>query len=347
MNKKTIAILFGGNSSEYGISLQSSFSVFENMNYEKYDVLPIGITRDGDWYHYSGDINKIKEDTWHKDEENLVPVVLSQSPKVHGFLELEKDGIKTTRVDIAFPVLHGKNGEDGTVQGAFELAEIPVIGCGTLSSALCMDKDMAHRVVEDAGIKVPKSIAFNIESKIDVVEATKELTFPLFVKPVNAGSSYGISKIFEAEELAEAVKLAFEYDSQVVIEENIDGFEVGCAVLGNEEVIIGRVDEIELSTGFFDYEDKYISRKATIHMPARIDEETEERIKKAAEVIYKALKCSGFARVDMFLTPNGDIVFNEVNTIPGCTSKSRYPSMLQGIGISFEEMLERLIQLYC
>ena len=347
MNKKTIAVLFGGNSSEYGISLLSSFSVFENLDYEKYNIVPIGITRDGEWYRYSGDINKIPNDTWHEYKEDLTPVVVSQSPSVHGLLELTDDGIKETRIDLAFPVLHGKNGEDGTVQGLFALAGITVIGCGMMSSALCMDKDMAHKLVEMAGVSVPKSVMFTEDKKALASELTKELTYPLYVKPVNGGSSYGISKINGVEELEKAVELALEYDDKVVVEENIDGFEVGCAVIGNEDLTIGRVDEIEIAGGFFDFEEKYNSTVNHIHMPARIDAKTEERIKKEAATIYKALACSGFARVDMFLTPEGKIVFNEVNTIPGCTSHSRFPNMLKGIGISFAEMLERLIQLYC
>lgn len=347
MNKKNIAILFGGHSSEYGISLMSVSSVFENIDHNKYNVIPVGITKDGDWYHYIGSYDKVIEDKWHEDEAELIPIAVSQSPKVHGILEFTDKGIVETKVDVAFPVLHGKNGEDGTVQGVFELAGIPVVGCGLLSSAVCMDKDIAHKLVEEAGIKVPKAVAFNAESNTNPKEATKELSYPLYVKPVNAGSSIGISKIYSEDELEKAVNLAFQYDSRVVIEENIEGFEVGCAVLGNEELTIGRVDEIEMPGGFFDFDEKYNSKVSKIHMPARIDAETEERIKKAAEVIYKALACSGLARVDMFLTPEGDIVFNEVNTMPGFTSHSRYPSMLKGIGISFSDIIEKLIAFCC
>lgn len=345
MKKKTVAVLFGGNSSEYDISLMSVHSVFENIDLEKFDVIPVGITREGDWFHYTGSLDKVINNTWHEDENDLIPIAVSQSPRVHGLLEFTAEGIVETRIDVAFPVLHGKNGEDGTVQGLFELAGIPVVGCGILSSALCMDKDVAHKLVEEAGVKVPKSVAFSQESNTDAKEATKELKYPLYVKPANAGSSIGITKIYTEEELEKAIELAFEHDSKVVIEENIEGFEVGCAVLGNEELIIGRVDEIEMPGGFFDFEEKYNSKTSKIHMPARIDAETEERIKEAAAVIYKALVCAGLARVDMFLTPEKEIVFNEVNTMPGFTSHSRYPSMLKGIGISFGEIITRLIEL--
>ena len=171
-------------------------------------------------------------------------------------------------------------------------------------------------------------------------------SYPLFVKPVRAGSSFGITKISDKSELVAAVDLAFEHDTEVIVEENIEGFEVGCAVLGIDEVIVGRVDEIELSQGFFDFTEKYTLKSSSIHMPARLDAATEKRIQETAIKIYKALGCSGFSRVDMFYTPSGEIVFNEVNTIPGFTSHSRYPNMMKGIGLSFAQMLEKLIGLY-
>lgn len=244
-------------------------------------------------------------------------------------------------------MLHGKNGEDGTLQGLFELAGIPIVGCNTLSSALCMDKDKAHKLVSLAGISVPKSVTFKFADREAALKKIRtELSFPLFVKPVRAGSSFGITKITENQELEAAMQLAFEHDTEVIVEENIDGFEVGCAILGIDELIVGRVDEIELSSGFFDYAEKYTLKSSKIYMPARIDAETEKEIQKTAVTIYKTLGCSGFARVDMFYTPSGRIVFNEVNTIPGFTSHSRYPNMMKGIGLSFADMLDKLIGLY-
>lgn len=346
MEKKVIAVLFGGNSSEYEVSLQSASSVLENINREKYEVVPIGITRQGDWFHYKGETNKVKDNTWSEDSDNLSPVVVSHNPNLAGIIELGESEYKKIKLDLAFPVLHGKNGEDGTVQGVFELANIPVVGCGLLSSALCMDKDMAHRLVDAAGISVPKAVMLDQTFCWDFDKQTEELRYPLFIKPVRAGSSFGITKIYKREDLEAAVNLAFEYDDKVIIEENIEGFEVGCAVLGKEELIVGRVDEIELTEGFFDYTEKYTLKSSKIHMPARIDAESEKRVQETAIKIYKALGCSGFARVDMFYTPSGRIVFNEVNTIPGFTSHSRYPNMMKGIGISFAEMLDKLIGLY-
>lgn len=345
MEKKKIAVIFGGNSTEYEVSLQSAFSVFENIDPVKYDIIPIGITQNGDWYHYKGRYGNIADNTWTSDYDDLYPVTVSVSRSKKGFLELSGDKYTFIPVDLAFPVLHGKNGEDGTLQGVFELAGIPLVGCNTLSSALCMDKDRAHKLVNLAGISVPKSIAFNRFS-MDAALSGVRLTYPLFVKPVRSGSSFGITKVFAQQELKAAIELAFEHDTEVIAEEAVEGFEVGCAVLGTDTPIVGRVDEIELSGDFFDYAEKYTQKTSKVHMPARIDAKTEKRIQNAAVTVYKALGCSGFARVDMFLTKSGEIVFNEVNTIPGLTSHSRYPNMMKGIGLSFADMLDRLIGCY-
>lgn len=346
MEQKKIAVLFGGCSTEYTVSLHSAFSVLTNLNTEKYEIIPIGITREGEWYRYYGAYDKLMDDTWADTQAELVAVAVSPSRSVHGIVELGRAGAAATRIDFAFPVLHGKNGEDGTVQGLFELAGIPVIGCGTLSSALCMDKDRAHKLAALAGVAAPKAVTIQIYEREKAQEMTAGLTYPLFVKPVRAGSSYGITKIERPEEFTAAVDLAFEHDSQVIVEENVDGFEVGCAVIGISDLTVGRVDEIELKHGFFDYAEKYERASAEIYMPARIDAETERRIQEAAKTVYRALDCSGFARVDLFLTPNGEIVFNEVNSIPGLTTMSRFPNMLKGVGISFPEMLDKLIGLY-
>lgn len=347
MHKKRIAVIFGGNSTEHEVSLQSAAAVLEHINNDKFEVVPIGITRDGDWYHYTGEYDKIADNTWCRDNNYMCPVVVSVNRYDKGLLELAADRYHVIEIDLVFPILHGKNGEDGTLQGLFELAGIPVVGCSTLSSALCMDKDRAHKLVSLSGISVPKSVTFKRFCKEAALkDIENNLTYPLFVKPVRAGSSFGITKVTEQSKLNTAVELAFEHDSEVIVEEMIEGFEVGCAILGIDELAVGRVDEIELSSGFFDYTEKYTLKSSKIYMPARITAEAERRIQEAAVTIYKALGCSGFARVDMFYTPSGEIVFNEVNTIPGFTSHSRYPNMMKGIGLSFEEMLDKLIGLY-
>lgn len=348
--KTKIAVIFGGNSTEYEVSLQSAFAVLNNLDPEKYDVIPIGITRDGNYYHYTGDYGKIPDNSWKEDTENLFWVAFSPSPSRCGFLEFTiKEGepqVVRIRPDLVFPVLHGKNGEDGTLQGMIELSGIPVVGCNTLASALCMDKHRAHSLVREAGVLAPKGISFSRHTKENALKYIKShLSYPLYVKPVRAGSSFGISRIEKEDELEPAIESAFLHDSETIVEEEVKGFEVGCAVLGNEELTIGKVDEIETGD-FFDYTEKYTLKSSKIHMPARIDADTERRIKETAKVIYKTLGCSGFARVDMFLTPDGEIYFNEVNTIPGFTSHSRYPNMMRGIGFSFSRLLDTLIGLY-
>ena len=347
MNSKKLAVLFGGCSTEYAVSLQSAMAVLHHLDPERFRVIPIGITRQGDWYQYTGDYDKISQNTWFQDPAELVPVVVSQNRSHPGFLTFPQGRPVLLPVDLVFPVLHGKNGEDGTLQGMFALAGIPVVGCNTLSSALCMDKDRAHKLVSLEGIPVPHSIMLHHPmSETTLFEITSPLAYPLFVKPVRSGSSFGITKVLEPCRLLAAVQLAFTYDTEVLVEEAVCGFEVGCAILGNESPLVGRVDEIELSDGFFDYTEKYTLKTSKIHMPARIDAETECRIQQTALKIYRTLGCSGFARVDLFLTPDGTLFFNEVNTIPGLTSHSRYPHMLEGTGLSFSAMLERLLHLY-
>ena len=334
---RKIAVIFGGCSTEYEVSLQSAYAVLTHLDRKKYEIISIGITREGKWFRYYGEAKYILDDTWQEKECN--PAWILPDRVKRGILECTKEGVQLLEIDGVFPVLHGKNGEDGTIQGLIEMAGLRVIGCGMLSSALCMDKDKAHQLVEKAGISVPRAVVLKSGEKAE------NLTYPVFVKPVRAGSSFGITKVEREEDLEKAVEMALAHDDEVIIEENIEGFEVGCAVLGNDELLVGRVDEIELSKGFFDFTEKYTLRSSKIHMPARIDEKTEEEIRQTAKKIYRTLSCKGFARVDMFLTPNKEIVFNEVNTIPGFTSHSRYPNMMKGIGLAFEEVLEKLISL--
>ena len=337
--RKQIAILFGGCSPEYSVSLQSAYSVITQIKKKKYTPILIGISNAGDWFKYDGEIEKIPADTWC-NEKDCIPVVVSPSRTVHGILTIKNGKIKEMYIDAAFPVLHGKNGEDGTVQGLFELAGIPVVGCGVLSSALCMDKDRAHKLVQAAGISVPQSFVLqnDMDAEIALMQA-EEIGYPLFVKPVGAGSSYGITKVTERNQLPAALKLAFSYDNKVIIEECISGFEVGCAVLENDGLMVGEVDEIELEKGFFDFTEKYTLKTSSIHVPARISAEEATKIKEMAKLIYKTLDCRGFARVDMFLDDTGRIVFNEVNTIPGFTTHSRFPNMMKAVHISFEQII--------
>lgn len=356
-NKKNVAVIFGGASSEYGVSLESVSAVIRNLDRDKYNPVIVGISRQGEWFYYTGDISKIQNDTWC-NKADCVPAVLSPNRTEHKLILLKEEGTESILVDVAFPVMHGRNGEDGTVQGLVELAGIPLAGCGTLASALCMDKDRAHRLAGLSGVRVPEALVLMDSAKGNVKHEGEDLEnmimeraekfarsagYPIFVKPLKAGSSYGVTKVESKDELASAVRLAFQYDDQVILEENIEGFEVGCAVLGKDRLIIGEVDEIELSNGFFDFTEKYTLKTSKIHVPARISAEKAEEIKEAAGKIYHALGCCGFARVDMFLTPEGGIVFNEVNTIPGFTEHSRYPGMMRAAGYTFAEIIDLII----
>lgn len=340
-----IAVIFGGCSSEYEVSLESAHSVLENIDRNRFEPIPIGITPEGEWFRFNGDIRKIADGTWCNPKD-CVHAIISPDREMHGLLEIGKNEIRGVFLDAAMPVMHGKNGEDGTIQGLLELAGIPIAGCGVLSSALCMDKNRAHKLVHMAGVPVPRSYVLTGKADTELAgEYAEILNYPLFVKPVKAGSSLGITRVTKREELKPAVNLAFEHDNEVILEENIEGFEVGCAVLGNEELITGEIDEIELTEGFFDFTEKYNLISSEIHVPARIPTKKAEEIKTTAKIIYKALGCSGFARVDMFLTPSGEVVFNEVNTIPGFTAHSRYPSMMKAVGLTFTQVISLIIDL--
>lgn len=350
MRTKNVLLFFGGCSSEYEVSLESATGVIRNLNAERFTPVLVGITREGNWYHYTGELQRIADDTWHMDAAHCSPSALSPSRSAHELLVYRENSLMRIPIDVALPVLHGRNGEDGTLQGLIELAGIPLAGCGTMASALCMDKDRAHRLASLAGIRTPQALVLEIPvSGVSPSIAEQAQTFarqtgfPLYVKPVKAGSSYGVSKVLSAGQLDAAIELASAYDNQVILEENIPGFEVGCAVLGTQELITGEVDEIELSGGFFDYTEKYTLKTSTIHVPARISPDKAQEIKLAAKKIYRTLGCSGFARVDLFLTPDGEIVFNEINTIPGFTEHSRYPGMMRAAGLTFPQVLERIL----
>lgn len=345
MEKRNVAVIFGGCSPEYSVSLESAHAVITHMDRTRYNPVLVGISSAGNWYHFTGEAEKIRLDTWNAPA-NCSPALVSPDRDSHTLLVLKNGGVEKITLDAAFPVLHGKNGEDGTVQGLLELAGIPLVGCGVLASALCMDKDRAHKLAQAAGVTVPASVV--LERQIDGDDAltlAERLGYPLFVKPLRAGSSYGITKVTGPDELSAAIKLAFEYDSRIILEEAISGFEVGCAVLGNDTLTVGELDEIELADGFFNFTEKYTLKTSAIHVPARISPAKAVEMKETAQRIYKALGCQGFARVDMFLDENGKVVFNEVNTIPGFTAHSRYPSMMKAVGMSFEQVISNVIEL--
>ena len=345
MKPLNIAVLFGGCSPEHKVSLQSAHAVLTHLDKSRFRALPIGITKDGRWLFYTGDLDRIADGTWFVDRAHCRPCAFSPD-RGAGTLLVLGDPAEQLPVDAVFPVLHGKNGEDGTVQGLAELAGLPLVGCGTLASALCMDKERAHRLAAAAGVRVPKSVVFaRGTAEAALSEAAGMLGYPLFVKPLRAGSSFGVSRVCGREGLHDAVRDAFLHDDTIVLEAAVPGFEVGVAVLGVGTLTTGLVDEIELSDGFFDYEEKYSLKTSRIHCPARISPAKATEIAETAKTVYRALDCRVFARVDLFLTPEGEIVFSEVNTVPGFTAHSRYPNMMRGAGLSFEALVTRLIEL--
>ncbi|SMP56003.1 D-alanine--D-serine ligase VanG [Anoxynatronum buryatiense] len=345
MDKKTVAVIFGGESSEYEVSLKSASAVIENLDKEKYDVIKIGITREGRWLRYEGNIDNIRNNTWFLDD-HCKEVMISPGKGNENLIEVENGMLTHTKIDVAFPVLHGKNGEDGTLQGLFEIAGIPYVGCNVTTSSICIDKDYTHKIVEYEGFNVPKSLAINHQTPEEEIDGfAKAVNYPVYVKPAQEGSSIGMTKAENRLQLFQGIKEALKFDEKVVLEEMIHGFEVGCAILGNDDLIVGTVDEIEIPGGFFDFTEKYTLKNSKIHLPARIDHELCERIKTAAKGIYQALGCRGLARVDLFIAEKNRIVFNEVNTLPGFTTGSRFPNMLLHAGMEYKCILDKLIEL--
>ena len=307
MERKRIGVFFGGQSPEHDVSLSSGRAVISGLDKERYDAVPFEITKDGEWLRDGGDLASL---------------------------------------DAAFPLIHGRNGEDGSLQGLLAIAGVPVIGCGILASALCMDKAKSKMLAGLAGVESPRFFTVSgREGDDEVFRRMSGLAYPVFVKPVGAGSSIGITKVYDEGGMAAAVSEALKYDDEVIVEENVCGVEVGCAVMGGDEVETGAVDEIELDVDWFDYHEKYTQKKSRIHTPARVPEDAACRIRETSKRIYRALGCSVFARVDLFLTPGGELLFNEVNTIPGLTEHSRFPKMMRAAGYAFPALLDRLIEL--
>lgn len=346
---KNILILFGGKSSEHEVSLRSAFSVITNIPKDKYTVTLMGITKDGKWLVFEDDINMIPENKWLSGK--CTPAAISTDFGEKCVNVFRADGIEKINVDVVFPVLHGKNGEDGTVQGLLELAGIPYVGCNTIASAMCMDKAVTNMTADNACIKQAKWLSilksdYNGNKDKFADDCVSYLGLPLFIKPANAGSSVGISKAKTREDIFAAMEIAFREDSKVVAEENIDGREVECAVLGNEKPIASVIGEIVPCNEFYDYEAKYIDGDSVLCIPATIPEETSDKIRKLAVKAYKALGCSGLSRVDFFVRhADGEVVFNEINTLPGFTSISMYAKLFEEYGIPYGELCDRLINL--
>lgn len=345
---KNLLVIFGGCSSEYSISLRSAASVLANIDKTKYNLYTLGITKDGAWYLYNGDTDSIANDTW-LNAHNTVPAILSPDKNDKSLIVLNASGnYEKIRIDVVFPVLHGKNGEDGTIQGIFELAGIPYVGCGVLASSMCMDKAVTNALADGAGIDGAKWVAFThaqyLTGDVDLGAAEEHLGYPIFVKPANAGSSVGISKAHNREELIEAIKTAFQNDSKTVLEETLTGRELECAVMGNSSPVASCIGEILPVAEFYDFDAKYVDNSTGLAIPADLPEETAEKIRESAVKSYKALGCTGLSRVDFFLCDDGRICLNEINTLPGFTSISMFPKLFGQVGIGYSELLDKLIE---
>ena len=337
MDRLKVAIIFGGCSEEHPVSVKSAREVAKNLDAEKYEPFYIGITKTGSWKLCDG-----PDADWENGD--CRPAVLSPDRSVHGLIVLEQDRYEMIRLDAVFPVLHGRLGEDGAIQGLLELSGIPYVGCGIQSSVLCMDKSLAYAVAGSAGIATPNHWAVAANEKVD----PDRFTFPVFVKPARSGSSFGVGKVSRKEDLPSAVETARRYDSKVLIEEAVVGGEVGCAILEERSgLVTGEVDRISLSHGFFKIHQEDNpesgSENAIAIVPADIPAQARALVQETAKVLYRALGCRGLARVDLFLKEDGTVMLNEVNTLPGLTSYSRYPRMMAAAGLPLAEVIDRLV----
>lgn len=352
MTKPVVAILFGGVSSEHEVSCLTAASILENIDRERWAPLAIGITKEGEWFLCHEEISpaQIAGGSWRKDP-GLRHAFLSPDREHHGlWLFADQSGWWRTRVDAIFPALHGRNGEDGAVQGLAQLAGIPLVGCGVASSALCMDKDLAKSLLAAQGVPVAKWLTVTRESRDDSAllgEIPGKLGWPVFVKPACDGSSVGVSRVDGPESLSAALDTAFQSGRKVIIEEAVAGAEVECAVLGNpgKAVTSAVLGEIVPKRDLYDYEGKYLDGSTDLYIPARIPEEQTETIKRAALEAYRILECAGLARVDFFALADGGFILNEINTLPGFTSISMWPKLMMASGMTYPEILTRLIEL--
>lgn len=347
MSKIRVAVLFGGASSEHDISLKSATHIIENIPADKYEVVCVGITKKGRWLYYPGDTTAIASGAWEKDSD-CTSAILSPDPIHKGLITIENGEASVKKIDVVFPVLHGKNGEDGTIQGLLDMARIPYVGCGLLASAACMDKAATHTMLDYNGIRTAKwrMIGQREMNKLEerCEEIAEALGFPLFVKPANAGSSIGVNRANNADELLDAVKIAFSHDNKVIIEECIFGRELEVAVFGYDSPFASFVGEIESCKTFYDYDAKYILSGSNLFIPARIPDDKAREIQETAVRAYRAMGCKGLSRVDFFLTDDGEIILNEINTMPGFTSISMYPKLMENLGMSPSYLVDKLIE---
>ncbi len=350
MAKTRVALIFGGASSEHEISCVSAAAIAGHLDPDKYEVYKLGITKRGRWMLYPGGVEGMCDAVWHENPDNT-PAFISPDSTTHGIVTNHEGKFDVIKIDVAVPVLHGRNGEDGTIQGLLELADIPYVGCGVLASAACMDKAFANLAFDMAGIPHTPWLAAD-RRDIDDFDAllfrlSERMTFPLFVKPAVGGSSIGISKVKNPADLRAAVQLASAHDNKIVFEQAVVGQEVECAVLGNHDPIATLPGEIVSCNEIYDYEAKYQSGDASeLRLPAPLAEEKLKEIRALALRAYKAMGCEGLARVDFFVEEGtGRVLLNEVNTMPGFTAISMYPKLWEMTGLSFANLCDRLVAL--
>lgn len=348
MSKIKVAVLFGGVSNEHDISLISAGNIINAIPADKYEVIPIGITKKGRWLYYPGDVSCISSGRWESNPD-CVPAVILPDPMYKGVMKISESGSSITKIDVIFPALHGQNGEDGVIQGLLKMSGIPYVGCDVISSANCMDKAVTHTILGANGVNMARwrTVSASELNRLDEIceDIAAELDYPLFVKPACSGSSVGVNKASSFEELKNAVKLAFSHDKKAVVEEYIKGRELECAVFGRENPFASDVGEIKSCNEFYDYDAKYILGTSGITVPADIPESAAKEIRETAVRAFKIMGCSGLARVDFFLKEDGTVVLNEINTLPGFTQISMYPKLMEHMGISQPELLDRLIML--
>ena len=337
-----IAVLFGGQSHEHPVSCMSVTSVLNNID-EKFDIYMVGITLDGTWYHYTDSVDLIENDRW-LESEMKEEVVLSPSPAHHGFINLDTNRIE--RVDIVLPMLHGRNGEDGSVQGLCQLANIPCVSCDLTASAIAMDKEFTHIIAESYGVPMAKYRVARRNSHPDYPDMYRdivnELGSPCYVKPSKEGSSFGAHKINTYSDFVKYTDDAFSYDDKILFEEFISGTEVGCGVMGDGEC--GLVYEVVVETEMYGYAEKYDGFKTNIYVPAKnLNQRQMDEVTRLSQLVYKALGCTVLGRADFFASDR--IIFNEINLIPGFTSHSLFPATFKAKGMSYKEMLNNLIEL--
>lgn len=346
MEKIKVLVLFGGQSSEHEISEMSVTNVLKNMD-DRLEVYTVGITKEGKWFLYEGDYDKIKGCAWEKSDK-LTPAVLSPDATMGGLIVLENDGsTRLIDIDVVYPALHGKFGEDGTIQGLCQLAGLPCVGPDMISSAICMDKTVAKIYFKELGIPQADwvtafdyEVSENIDEVVSRIEA--KLDYPVFVKPSNAGSSVGIGKAKTREDLKESLINAAKHDSKILIEEFIKGREIESAALGNRNVIVAEPGEVISCKEFYDFEAKY-EAESKIQIPAEVEPEILEEVKALAEKLFKGIGLSGLSRLDFFVTEDKKVYINEINTLPGFTDISMYPKMMENIGIPQNELVFRLV----